>query len=59
VNDLKPHSAGGWCKCSPQVDVQPNGNKVVVHNAWDGREFYESETSQRGYGRGIQDAEAQ
>lgn len=42
VNDLKPHS-GEFCKCGPRVEVQSNGSKLVVHNSWDGREFWEVE----------------
>jgi len=42
--DLKPHNIDSeFCPCEPRIEVQPNGNKVVVHNAYDGREFFEQE----------------
>lgn len=47
TNDIKPHSTGhadaANCQCKPRTETQPNGNIVVVHNAWDGREFYEGD----------------
>ncbi len=43
-NDLKPHTeVGVSCKCRPRVEVVENGNRVVVHNSYDGREFFEVE----------------
>ena len=43
INDLKPHTeTGERCKCEPRIEVEENGNKLVVHNAYDGREFYET-----------------
>lgn len=42
VNDLKPHiEAGEWCHCAPRVD-----GDLVIHNAYDGREFYEQEAQE-------------
>lgn len=43
TDDSRRHSQHLHCKCEPRVEVQPNGDKVVIHNAWDGREFFESE----------------
>lgn len=43
TNDLKPHSVDGkTCKCKPYLEVH-EGEKgiVVVHNSYDGREFFE------------------
>lgn len=42
ANDLKPHTNNSdWCKCAPLVKILDNGNNLVVHNSYDGREFYE------------------
>ncbi len=43
IGDLKPHSAAGHCKCQPTAETQPNGSRLWTHNAWDGREFFESD----------------
>ena len=42
-NDLKPHSLSAAlpCECKPRNEKQPNGDTLIIHNAWDGREFYE------------------
>jgi len=29
-----------YCHCEPRIQQEENG-KVVIHNAYDGREFYE------------------
>lgn len=42
TNDLKPHNTGSdYCRCMPRIELVDGGGKVVVHSAWDGREFYE------------------
>lgn len=43
VRDLRDHSRGKWCKCAPWMDTDEYNRAVCVHNAWDGREFYEEE----------------
>lgn len=40
VNDLKRHFERTTCHCSPRIQEETNG-KVVIHNAFDGREFYQ------------------
>lgn len=41
INDTKPHAEEGLiCECNPKVEVI-NGNFLVVHNAFDGREWKE------------------
>ena len=47
--DLKEHSDGRAesCACQPRIETFENGNKLIVHNAWDGREFFEHEAEQR------------
>lgn len=48
--DIKPHAQAEACKCEPRIETQPNGNKIVVHNAWDGREFKEIEDGHKASG---------
>lgn len=42
VEDLYPHDtfqgAGISCPCGPIAQIYENGNKQIIHNAWDGRE---------------------
>lgn len=40
VNDLEPHEEASTCKCGPEV-LHIDGNMVVVHNSFDGREGVE------------------
>lgn len=41
VDDLKPHNESGeWCKCAPEIRREGE-HVLVIHNAYDGREFYE------------------
>lgn len=40
-NDSKPHTPTVSCKCKPRVETVENGNKAVIHNPYDGREFFE------------------
>jgi hypothetical protein len=44
LNDLKPHTESVNCKCVPSVQ---EGGKLIVHNSYDGREFFE-ESEQKG-----------
>lgn len=41
LNDLKPHVESDRCHCQPRIQREPNG-EIVIHNAYDGREFYEN-----------------
>lgn len=41
INDIKEHIESEDCECEPTVEVQENGNVVIVHNAFDGREGVE------------------
>lgn len=43
TNDLRPHDleSGGQCECEPKVEFLENGDALVIHNAWDGREIIE------------------
>lgn len=48
--DTKPHSVGISlpCECETRNERQPNGNWLVIHSAYDGREFYQSERRPNG-----------
>ena len=43
LNDLHPHTTEGLhCECAPTITaVYANGNQVIVHHAFDYREFIE------------------
>lgn len=40
VNDLKEHTDHKTCKCEPYFDTESN---LVIHNSYDGREFFEGD----------------
>jgi hypothetical protein len=40
INDLEPHEESSTCKCEPKVLIE-NGDMIVVHNSFDGREGLE------------------
>lgn len=40
VGDLKEHEESTTCKCEPKV-LHENGDMIVVHNSFDGREGIE------------------
>jgi hypothetical protein len=41
INDLEEHEESSYCKCDPEVQVQENGNVLIIHNSFDGREGLE------------------
>lgn len=42
INDIESHEeAGTMCKCGPKVTFVENGDMLVVHNSFDGREILE------------------
>lgn len=45
LNDLKHHSEAVSCACRPRVEHAERG-KIVIHNAYDGREFHEESAEQ-------------
>lgn len=52
VNDLKPHKdAGKYCACQPAISENHDntGHTLVIHNAYDGREFFEQDESPKGH----------
>ncbi len=40
VNDLKEHIKNSTCHCNPSIEFE-NGEMIVIHNSYDGREFVE------------------
>lgn len=38
LNDIKDHNESKFCKCEPRVEED---GKLIIHNAYDGREFFE------------------
>ena len=40
LNDLKEHEESSTCECCPSVEFE-NGEMIVVHNSFDGRELNE------------------
>jgi hypothetical protein len=46
LNDLHPHSLCSDCACMPKVEVVDESRVLqIVHNAFDGRDFQESENA--------------
>lgn len=43
LNDIKEHitEATKDCDCNPEIQYQDNGNIIVVHTSFDGRENFE------------------
>lgn len=41
INDIKPHEEATTCKCKPTVEILQDGEMMVVHNSFDGREQIE------------------
>lgn len=41
TNDIKEHEETTTCECNPQVEIQDNAEILVIHNAFDGREYFE------------------
>ena len=39
-NDLKVHLENSTCECKPRV-IFENGEMIIVHNSYDGREYKE------------------
>ena len=41
VNDLKEHEESSTCDCNPRIEILDDGEIMVVHNSYDGREYIE------------------
>lgn len=48
VNDLKEHTETDDCECHPRIEYVEGGGKVVVHNSYDRREFWEQWEEEKG-----------
>ena len=42
INDFLEHVVDGSseCPCNPRIEIV-NGEELVIHNSWDGREYFE------------------
>lgn len=38
IKDLKEHEEQSTCHCNPDAEMLENGDILVIHNAYDGRE---------------------
>lgn len=44
INDLHPHvTDGSGCLCNPSTVYDIGGGSQIIHNSWDGREYYEED----------------
>jgi len=41
IDDLQPHEESSTCKCEPRVEMLENGDMLVIHSSFDGRELFE------------------
>ena len=43
IKDLRSHNTESeYCDCRPRIEIQENGDRLIVHNSWDGREINEN-----------------
>lgn len=44
IDDIKPHEESSTCPCCPKVEIlESNGEMVIIHNSFDGRELKDNE----------------
>lgn len=48
VNDLMEHVEDETCECKPTIRYVDGGGKIVIHNSWDGREYWEKWEEEKG-----------
>lgn len=41
LNDLQEHDDSNTCRCNPRSELQPGGDILIIHNAFDDRELVE------------------
>lgn len=41
INDLKEHEELTTCGCNPKIEILEDGEIMVIHNSYDGREIIE------------------
>ncbi len=47
-DDVKPHiNFSPACPCQPKIIVE-NRSLLIIHNSWDGREYYEKDNPKYG-----------
>lgn len=46
INDLKEHIECSTCECKPSIIIE-NGETIVVHKSYDGREYIENFTEEQ------------
>ena len=46
INDLEEHIEDTTCECCPKVEFE-NGEMIVIHNSFDGRELLEDLTTEQ------------
>ena len=42
INDLKEHIEDSTCECNPKAEILENGDILIIHNSYDGREIVEN-----------------
>lgn len=50
INDLEEHEESSTCKCEPKV-INEEGELIIVHNSFDGREGIEWTNEILGHGK--------
>jgi hypothetical protein len=43
INDVDEHDESKFCKCHPKTEIQENGGRLIVHNSFDRREYFEDD----------------
>jgi len=41
IDDIKEHYEFSTCHCEPKSEIQDNGDILIIHNSFDGREAVE------------------
>lgn len=41
INDLREHEEKSTCDCEPKSEILENGDVMIIHNSFDGREVVE------------------
>lgn len=48
INDIYTHEENTTCRCRPSIELE-NGDMIVIHNSFDGREYIEQLTDNIDY----------
>jgi len=49
INDIKEHTEDTTCKCRPSAEILENGELMIIHNSFDGREAFEEIAKAEGW----------